>query len=761
MVEHLGLLKNIGQFDCVIGSKMPFSKHTLIYAENGRGKTTLASILRSLSCDDSALINDRHRLGSQDTPHLIIKAQNQNYIFKDGVWSAPLLKIVVFDDNFIAQNVCSGIEIEAGHKQSLHELILGAQGVKLSNFLQKHVADIEEHNRVLREKEIDIPSSIRGGLTLDAFCALPENNKVDVEIQEIERALAAVNSASLIKQQSLFVSLNLPSFDIDTIETLLQRDLPELQTETASSVHQHIANLGGNGEEWIREGMDKLNLVESIEGRDCPFCMQDVSNSNIIGYYENYFSKAYAALQQDITALKAAIFNAHNAEIQSAFERNIRIALQNSEFWQQFMDVPKIEIDTSMIARVWKSAREPILNVLEAKLASPLTKMGLSPEILAAVTEYNRHITNLELWSQKLLEYNQKIALVKERAAVADTATLSADLIKLKAVKTRHSIEYASLCGNYIDEKNAKKETEKLRELAREELNQYRVDIFNEYEQAINLYLRKFNAGFRLSNVNSVNTRGGSSCNYNVLINNIDVPIIAEQGPSFKNTLSAGDRNTLALAFFFASLDKAQNRESKIVVIDDPMTSLDEHRTLATIHEMNALANKVNQVIVLSHSKSFLCQIWDGADKTSRTALKIIRKGESSIIDNWDVTQDSITEHDKRHALIMSYIESSNLCDEREVATALRNILEAFLRVAYPADFPPGTLLGQFHNKCQRAISFGSPILSEKDTVELRQLMDYANKFHHDTNPAYQTMSINDQELVYNCKRILNFAKKE
>jgi wobble nucleotide-excising tRNase len=46
-------------------------------------------------------------------------------------------------------------------------------------------------------------------------------------------------------------------------------------------------------------------------------------------------------------------------------------------------------------------------------------------------------------------------------------------------------------------------------------------------------------------------------------------------GPSFRNTLSAGDRNALALAFFFASLERDPQRAQKIVVIDDPISSLD------------------------------------------------------------------------------------------------------------------------------------------------------------------------------------------
>src|SRR5205807_6463707 len=107
--------------------------------------------------------------------------------------------------------------------------------------------------------------------------------------------------------------------------------------------------------------------------------------------------------------------------------------------------------------------------------------------------------------------------------------------------------------------------------------------------------LQKFNAGFRLGSVTSVNTRQGSSCTYNVVINDVPVALTAaaEAGPSFRSTLSAGDRNALALAFFFASLDQDPRLAHKIVVIDDPMTSLDEHRSLTTIQEMRRLINKV------------------------------------------------------------------------------------------------------------------------------------------------------------------------
>jgi wobble nucleotide-excising tRNase len=203
---------------------------------------------------------------------------------------------------------------------------------------------------------------------------------------------------------------------------------------------------------------------------------------------------------------------------------------------------------------------------------------------------------------------------------------LAADVARLKAIQARHAPEIASLCTAYLAEKAAKATAEQHRNEARLQLEQYRQGIFPAYENVINIYLRRFNAGFRIGTVTAVNTRSGSTCTYNVVINDQPVPIsgaIPPTGaPSFRNTLSSGDRNTLALAFFFASLDNDRALANRIVVIDDPITSLDEHRSLTTVQEMRHLAERTAQVIVLSHDKPFLCRIWDGTDSDQRAALE-------------------------------------------------------------------------------------------------------------------------------------------
>ncbi|WP_420608334.1 AAA family ATPase [Novosphingopyxis sp.] len=761
-LKHLQLLRNIGQFDSVdAGAQLPLAKLALIYAENGRGKTTLAAILRSAGTNEPHHVSERQRLGAQHLPHVVLGMAGSRVVYQNGTWSAALPDVVVFDDAFVATNICSGIEVEVEHRQKLHELILGAQGVALNTALQGHVARIEQHNRALKLLEANIPAATRGSLSAEAFCALPVPSNIDALITEIERQLSAARASDAIRQRAGFAPLALPDFDVAATNAVLSRTLADLETRAAARVRAHLQRLGSGGEAWVGDGMGRIAGASENQGHDtCPFCAQDLDGSPLIRHYQAYFSAAYETLKATINDVGREISKAHGGDIPAAFERTVRVAVETRSFWKEFTDIPDAEVDTAAFLRTWSAAREAVLVTLRSKASAPLEASALPPETLELVDAYRAEHEAIATRFALLQACNAAIALVKERAAGANVATLDGSLVRLKAVKARHSEPIAASCQAYLTEKASKTETERLRTDTREALDNYRQSIFPAYEVAINAYLLKFNAGFQLSSVSSVNNRGGSACTYNVLINNIPVSLTAASGPSFRNTLSAGDRNTLALAFFFASLDQCPNLAQKIVVIDDPMTSLDEHRSLTTVQELRAMQDRVSQLLVLSHSKPFLCALWDGADRVARSAMLVRREGAGSTLEAWDVRQDSITEHDRRHERVSAYIQASNRATERQVAADLRPILEAFMRVAYPAAFPPGTLLGSFIGVCQQRAGSPNQILKSADIGEVRSLLDYANRFHHDTNPAYETEAINDQELVSYATRTLRLASR-
>lgn len=761
MINRLQLLRNIGQFDSVSSAaNIDLARLTLVYAENGRGKTTLAAILRSLATGDPVPIAERRRLSAQHPPHVVLSCSGgpPNAMFENNAWNRSLPDMVVFDDVFVDENLYSGLAVGTDHRQNLHELILGSQGVTLNQQVQAFVTQIETHNAALRTRAAAIPVAVRGTLSVDDFCALQDRPDIDGAIQTAERNLAAAREQEPIRNTSGFDMLSLPEIDINIIDGVLQLDLQSLDTAAAARVQEHIEKIGDNAEAWIENGMSRIP-----ETGDCPFCAQDLSSSLVISHYRAYFSEEYAALKQTVANTLVDISHRHGGGVAAGFERAVRGGVERRQFWSRFCDVPDVAIDTAEIVRDWTSATNAIEAVLGSKQGAPLERSTLSEEVRNVVATYEAHRQAVAALNQQLQQTNVAIQVVKEQAAAGNPAALSADVASLKAIKARYTPVTSALCDDYLAEKAAKIQTEQQRDQAKAALDNYRSQIFPGYQTAINLYLERFNAGFRIDSVSSQNTRGGPSCTYNVVINNTPVAVAggapAPGEPSFRNTLSAGDRNTLALAFFFASLDQNPNLAGKVVVIDDPITSLDDHRSLTTVQEIRRLADSSAQVIALSHTKPFLCRIWEGADPSIRAALQVARDGQGSTIRQWDVDQDSITEHDRRHSMLRAYLDGG-MPNEREVARSIRPLLEAFLRVAFPEYFPPGTLLGPFRHRCEQQAGTQQEILNTQDTQELRDLVEYANKFHHDTNPAWETEAINDGELRGYVDRALRFAKR-
>ncbi len=766
MINRLQLIRNVGQFDSVNGAaNIALSRLTLVYAENGRGKTTLAGILRSLGSNDPVPINERTRLGATNPPHVVIDCAGgpPTAIFQNGGWNRSLSSIVVFDDQFVDQNVYSGLIVGSEHRQRLHELILGAQGVALNQRLQDLVAQIEVHNGQLRAKGNAIPATERGALSIDEFCNLPARDDVETAIQAAERSLAAVREQEPVRSTPEFSPLVLPVFDISAIDRLLQQDLPALDANAAERVQAHLGQIGRGGEAWIADGMSRIPRPAASATPVCPFCAQDLRGSPVIDHYRAYFSAGYEQLKRSIADAIATNTRTHGGDVPAAFERAVRVGVECRLFWARFSDVPELAFDTAAVVRDWRVARDAVAAALTAKLAAPLNRATLTSDARDAIALYEGHRVAIAAVSQQLHEANAAVRVVKEQAAAGNAAALASDVGRLKAVKARHALPTSALCQAYLDERAAKAATEALRDQARAALDQYRTNVFPAYQTAINVYLQRFNAGFCLDSMTSVNTRGGSACTYSVVINNTNVPIggapPAPGTPSFRTTLSAGDRNTLALAFFFASLDHDQSLASKIVVIDDPMTSLDEHRSLTTVQEVRGLAQRVQQVIVLSHSKAFLCAIWQYANRKACTPIMVVESPPGSTISAWTISDDSVTEYDRQHQRLRDY-HPGNAARSRLVAQDLRHVLEGFLRRCCPAHFLPGEVLGDLRRKIREQPAGSSPILSPPTVTELDAICEYANRFHHNTNPAWETETVNETELRGWVTRVLAFARK-
>jgi wobble nucleotide-excising tRNase len=333
---------------------------------------------------------------------------------------------------------------------------------------------------------------------VDDFCALQPRTGIDTAIGAAGRALAAAQEQESIRAAQSLAAVTLPDFDAAAIAAVVARDLPAPDAAAAAQVQAHLGNIGYGGESWVAEGMQRLPAA-AHEGDTsaCAFCAQDLAGSPLIAHYRAYFSDTYADLKQSIADTLAEIRRLHEGEAVAAFERGVRVWAERRQFWSRFCDLPEMVLDTADITRKWREAREAVAALLQAKQAAPLEPLSISEAATGAISAFEECRQQVAALNGQLQAANREIALVKERAAAGNRTALAADLALLKAVKARYVPETAALCTAYLDEKAAKAATEAKRDQARAALDQYRQTVFPAYQAAINIYLQRFNAGWR------------------------------------------------------------------------------------------------------------------------------------------------------------------------------------------------------------------------------------------------------------------------
>jgi wobble nucleotide-excising tRNase len=262
--------------------------------------------------------------------------------------------------------------------------------------------------------------------------------------------------------------------------------------------------------------------------------------------------------------------------------------------------------------------------------------------------------------------------------------------------------------------------------------------------------LNRLNAGFTITQP-AHNYRGGApNTSYQIIINDTSVQLGDAATPldqaSFKNTLSSGDRGSLALAFFFAQLECDPDRGSKIVVFDDPFTSLDAFRRSQTVNQIVRFAPASTQVIVLSHEPYFLKLVWDRAAALDRKTLQMARAGKRNTnIIEWDINE----------ALQDSYIIDFNDLrryyddaegDGRDVVKKIRPVLEGYCRRVCRGEFAENDALGAMIEKIRDA---GEAHHLASILADLEDINDFSRRHHHAGTVAGQNPVPDGNELQH------------
>lgn len=732
-----------------------FEKHTLVYSENARGKSTLACILRSLATGDCAPLIAKKTFGVSDASVIELLHEKGASKFDGATWNRLFSDIEVFDSTFVNNHVYSGATVEHEHKKRLHQFAIGSESVELA----KEVVRLDGVGRALAAKissaETEVEKHVVGTITVAKFLNLPTEENVDAKIQSSESRIAALEKAVDIGKQAFLAKISIPSTD-GAIEALLSKTLETVSKQAEEATKQHVlAHLDDDGERWLKDG------VEYLKGDACPFCGQAVAGLAIISSFKAYFDEAYADLKTEIATQSLSVTKSLSDASGVTLEQTVQTNDARCGFWKQYIPAEMPMVDAAAWKTVITECREAYLEHLERKQASPLEATDIRHELTEAVASLTTALEESGKYNAAVGTINEAITAKKKEVTTANLGIERLNLQNLKNAKVRHTEPVSILCEKLIKLNEEKEKVDGEKKTARDDLNDKTKALLKTYESRIKHHLGNFGATFSIAEVAQSNVGGQPSSSYQLVVEGCKVNLGDSKTPAnepcFKSVLSDGDKSTLAFAFFLARLDRDPNLKDKVVVFDDPISSLDGHRKHCTQQEICNIGRKAKQVIVCSHDPFFLRSIWDACPEKELLALHLVSDGGSSRFERWEIETATLSEFFKGCRMLKDVAAGKKPADPRNVLMMIRVVLEGHLRLRFPDSFRDDEWLGNFVEKITAADVSNPLVQVQPKLQELRDLKDYCKGSHHSSFGLAGLEPINEVTLQAYCHRAMQF----
>lgn len=750
-VDNVGRLANCRQ-------KGPeFKKYNLLFAENGRGKTTLCGVLRSLETGKHEHISERKTIApTASEPAVVVRMDSGDVRYRNQAWSTTVPEIAIFDATFVSKNVHAGEFVGRDHRTNLLEVIVGQPGVALSQQVNDLDGAIREKNSEIGKSKKAIEALLPRGMNLDAFLALEEDTGIDARIESKKTALKTAKKAQAIAARDPLLPIGIPYLPTDFL-TVLAKTLDDISADARRQLKKQLEKhkMHDHGQKWLSEGLGYV--VEDV----CPFCGEALKGNDLIDAYKQFFSENYAALISNIERLEDELIAALGDAALATIGRLIAANEAGFEFWKQYIetDFSAPNHDTAIAAPL-AGLRAAAEALIAEKKTDPLSAVMPGAEYMAAQNAAGAAAQKIEDYNSAIAKLAKAINEKKEEAAGADSAAIEREIAGLNLIQLRHSAKIKPLCDAHITLTTEKAQLDTAKGNAKDALDSHADAMIGQYENTINKLLMGFGAGFTLTNSKKTYVGGKPASVYQILINNHAVDLgdattpVGE--PSFRTTLSTGDKSTLALAFFLAKLDHDPNKAERIIVFDHPFNSQDRSRRERTAELLKKYGSECKQLLLLSHDPFFLNLVHSKLPRADRHCIQLSRIPDNySTIEEWDVEKETQEGYFKDHAALNSYL-MSGARDLIDIARKIRPVLEGYMRYRFPNEFPPDIWLGEMIGHV-RGTGAAHPMHDALE--ELAAINDYSKKYHHDTNPGKaDTEALDDGELSTFVSRALSIV---
>ena len=572
----------------------PAQKIALVFGRNGTGKTTVSNAFSQLApaSDDN-----------EDNAELIF-AQNNKKHHSDKI-------IHVFNEEYIKTHIetrSEGLstitlfgeqaEIES-QIQKVESQLEGRQ--KSASKLSDSIAQIKES---LQQQEGTLRKELKSGWRERASQYKPNKpNITETVIKSIYSTTPTEEPTEELREDLLdstkeYNTAKNNNHRVDQLITPYPATQPryeeinnclskQITTSSNESDAERIRSLIEKGLKPVLEASAKW--FTSAEHSYCPSCLRDVTPATA----QNISKTIETAIKETDGDLIE--------KIQSCQLPNIKVEI--SEDHKLFL-TPQHQLAIEETLTNINKWRDEVNNLLEAKSKNPFAYIN-GNQVLASLKEaegrlkqllskaeqsrakWNERVSQLDKQEEQLDQLNQQIARNESSSTIKQIEVLEARLNKEKSKQSANNEQIAVL----------EEDLNKLR------IKQRRVDIA---EADINRFLE--GVFFSPDRLRIKSVSDDEQTLYKVMVRGNDIQ---------PTQLSTGERNMLALAYYFAHAyeEKAHDDRHKkeyLFVIDDPITSIDQENKIGLLtflsYELTNFmrGNNYTQTIILSHDYSIL-----------------------------------------------------------------------------------------------------------------------------------------------------------
>ena len=595
------------------------------------GAVHLTDVLQSCVSQDPTLVLARKTIDGQRDREVKLLFEQEIATFAGGEWTGCRPQALVYDTAFVTRNVYAGDFVDTQHRANLLDFALGSAAVEARE--KERAASEKQRSEAANQRllEARLKALAGKGVSLSDFRALPEDPEIEDKIARAKKDVLAAQRFQQILGQAVPVPHQLPELGVEAILKTLETTLEGTHREAEEKVRAHASSLGAAGASRLREG------TALAKSDDCPFCGQDVVGVDLVAMYRLVFNEAYERLERDVRSASLASArlsgDALINEFRSRAERNAEVLSQ----WREHVEVLGPGDDGEcLLSELFTELFQEVSAAVDKKekriSTNPLT--GEQHERILQLTEKVEQVYRSH--NEQISEALQSVSEFQGSVGRSDAKAEQQKLRNLELVKLRHEESAEAVVQELVECEAREVEARAEKDKARDELSDLMNLVLGKFQGGVNEYLERFNASFRINKLNHSYRGKVPRAEYEIVLRDAELGFGGGY-PSFAKGLSDGDKKTLGFAFFAASTLADPELGGKIVVFDDPVSSLDRPRRAATIATLAEIAERSAQLIVLAHDAYFLRELRtklrkSGAGQVSELAVREVRNGHPDIV---------------------------------------------------------------------------------------------------------------------------------